>query len=582
MTLSTPEQPESIRPLPKRWRVHHPIPADIDKALAGVPPLLRQLLYNRGIEDAKTARAFLDGSVPFPTDPFLLKSMDRAVNRLHLAIKGEENIAIYGDYDADGVTSTALLVEFLAALGVEARAYIPDRYDEGYGLNDDAVRQLAGEGIDLIITVDCGIRALAEIRLANELGMDVIVCDHHTPGRELPAAAAVLDPKQEGDPYPEKYLAGVGLAYKLAQAYLTVYPEEGLSADDWLDLVAIGTVVDLAPLRGENRLLVKAGLEKLRQEPRQGIFSLGQVAGVDLRKCGTSDLGFRIGPRLNAAGRLESALTALDLLTTRNLLEAGRLAQELDIWNSKRQDQTEEIRECSARMVFEEDPEAMLFFAADPAFSEGVVGLAASRLVDSYYRPSIVGHIGEETTVASCRSIPEFHITRALDDCADLLVRHGGHAAAAGFTVLNKNRAALVARLREIAEEQLGGLELLPVLEIDREIKLDKLNGKHISGILNDIHQLEPTGRGNPEPVFASYGLEVRYARAVGREATHLKLRVRAGKNDFDAIAFRQGTWLADMPERIDLAYRFEINEFNGRSTLQLNVKDIKASDETF
>jgi single-stranded-DNA-specific exonuclease len=392
----------------------------------------------------------------------------------------------------------------------------------------------------------------------------------------------VLDPKQEGDPYPEKYLAGVGLAYKLAQAYLTDYPEEGLSADDWLDLVAIGTVVDLAPLRGENRLLVRGGLEKLRQEPRQGIFSLGQVAGVDLRKCGTSDLGFRIGPRLNAAGRLESALTALNLLTTRNLLEAGRLAQELDTWNSKRQDQTEEIRECSARMVFEEDPEAMLFFAADPAFSEGVVGLAASRLVESYYRPSIVGHIGEETTVASCRSIPEFHITRALDDCADLLVRHGGHAAAAGFTVLNKNRAALVARLREIAQEQLGGLELLPVLEIDREIKLDKLNGKHISGILNDIHQLEPTGRGNPEPVFASYGLEVRYARAVGREATHLKLRVRAGKNDFDAIAFRQGAWLADMPERIDLAYRFEINEFNGRSTLQLNVKDIKASDETF
>ena len=282
--------------------------------------------------------------------------------------------------------------------------------------------------------------------------------------------------------------------------------------------MAIGTVVDLAPLRGENRLLVKAGLEKLRQTPRQGLFSLAQAAGVDLRKCSTADLGFRIGPRLNAAGRLESALTALDLLTTRNLLEAGRLAQMLDTFNSERQDQTEAIRERSAQMVFAEDPEALLFFAADPDFSEGVVGLAASRLAEAYFRPSIVGHIGEETTVASCRSIPEFHITRALDACADLLVRHGGHAAAAGFTVRNENREALVARLREIAEEQLGDLELLPVLDIDREIKLDKVQARHISGILSDIHQLEPTGRGNPEPVFAAYDLEVRYARAVGRE----------------------------------------------------------------
>ncbi len=578
MASSTPEQPLVIRPLPKRWRTHHPIPADIEKALKNISPLLRQLLYNRGIQDATSAAAFLDGTVPFPTDPSLMLGMKEAVARLHEAITVGENIAIYGDYDADGVTSSALLKEFLAALDVEARMYIPDRYDEGYGLNDDAIRQLAEEGIDLIITVDCGVRATPEIQLANELGMDVIVTDHHLVPAALPPAVAVIDPKQAGDPYPEKNLAGVGLAYKLAQAYLTQYPGEGLCADHWLDLVAIGTVVDLAPLRGENRLLVKAGLEKLRQEPRQGIFSLAQVAGVDLRKCTTSDLGFRLGPRLNAAGRLKSALTALNLLTARNLQEAGRLAQELDTWNAKRQDQTEEIRERSVRIAFEEDPEAILFFAAHPDFSEGVVGLAASRLVESFYRPSIVGHEGEETTVASCRSIPEFHITQALDECADLLVRHGGHAAAAGFTVRNENRAALVARLREIAQAQIGDLELLPVLDIDRTIKLEMLNGKYISGILTDIRGLEPTGRGNPEPVFASYGLEVRYARAVGREGTHLKLRLRAGKNDFDAIAFRQGYWLEDMPEKIDLTYRFEINEFNGRSTLQLNVKDIKAS----
>jgi single-stranded-DNA-specific exonuclease len=473
-----------------------------------------------------------------------------------------------------------LLKEFLASLGREVRSYIPDRYEEGYGLNNEAIRVLAGEGVDLIITVDCGVRALGEIRLAKELGMDVIVSDHHFPGPELPPAVAVIDPKQDGDPYPEKNLAGVGLAYKLAKAYLAKYPKEGVWADDWLDLVAIGTVVDLAPLRGENRLLVRAGLEKLRREPRQGIFSLAQAAGVDFQKTDATDLGFRLGPRLNAAGRLESALSALDLLTTRNLLEAGHLAQQLDTYNRDRQAITEDIRQRAAQTVLAEDPDALLFFAAAPDFSEGVVGLAASQLVESYYRPSIVGHEGEEKTVASCRSIPEFHITRALDDCADLLVRHGGHAAAAGFTVLNDNRDALVARLREIAQAQLGGLELLPILEIDRKIKLDKLTGKYISGILNDIRQLEPTGRGNPEPVFASYNLEVRYARAVGREGTHLKLQVRAGQNDFDAIAFRQGYWLENMPERIDLAYRFEINEFNGRSTLQLNVKDIRAAEE--
>ena len=570
---------DNHRPLPKRWRIQHPIPNDIFRELEDFSPLMRQMLYNRGYTDREAAAAFIAGEVPFPTDPFLLKDMEKAVERLHEAVEKREKVAIYGDYDADGVTSTALLVEFLAALGMDARAYIPDRYDEGYGLNDDAIRLLAGEGTALIITVDCGVRAIGEVRLANDLGMDVIVTDHHHPGEEVPPALAVIDPKQEGDAYPEKYLAGVGLAYKLAQAYLTRYPREGVQEETWLDLVAIGTVVDLAPLKGENRMLVRAGLQKLRREPRQGIFSLAQVAGIDLTKCDASNLGFGLGPRLNAAGRLESALTSFALLTTRDLLKAGQLAQQLDSYNSERQDMTTEIRELAADRVLMEDPDAILFFAADPGFSEGVVGLAASRLVESFYRPSIVAHQGEEVTVASCRSIPEFHITRALDACADLLVRHGGHAAAAGFTVRNEDRDALVARLREIAQTELDGLELLPELIIDREIKLDKLARHYIPGILEDLHQLEPTGRGNPEPVFASFGVDVRHARVVGREGTHLKLTLGAGLNTFDAIAFRQGYWMADLPERVDVAYRFEINEFNGRSTLQLNVKDIRAAE---
>lgn len=567
------------RPLPKRWKIHHKIPADVDRALDAFSPMMRQLLYNRGFTDGEAAAAFIAGEVSFATDPMLLKGMDAAVGRLHDAVEAGEHIAVYGDYDADGVTSTALLVEFLSSLGVEARAYIPNRYDEGYGLNEDAIRQLAGEGVDLIITVDCGVRAVREVSLANDLGLQVIVSDHHYPGEALPPALAVIDHKQEGDPYPEKDLAGVGLAYKLVEAYLAAHPQDDVDAADWLDLVAIGTVADLMPLKGENRKLVKAGLERIRHHPRQGIFSLAQVAGLDLTKCSASNIGFGLGPRLNAAGRLDDALRAFALLTTRNVLEAGRIAQELEAQNSQRQEMTLRIREQAAEQVLAEDPDAMLFFAADPEFSEGVVGLAASRLVETYYRPSVIAHQGEEFTVASCRSIPEFHITRALDDCADLLVRHGGHAAAAGFTVRNEDRDELVARLKGIAQEKLGGMELLPELVIDRDILLDKLENKYIPGILEDLHQLEPTGRGNPEPVFASRNVEVRQARQVGREGSHLKLILRAGPNTYDAIAFRQGYWAEDMPEVIDIAYRFEVNEFMGRSTLQLNVRDIKASE---
>jgi len=570
----------NLNPLPKRWTVLPDYPEHINVSLSDYNAFMRQLLYNRGITDNDSAAHFINGTVDHPTDPFLIKDMEIAVERLHQGILDKEAIVIYGDYDADGVTASALLKLFFSALDVQVRVYIPNRYDEGYGLNEEAMNQLAAEGAELIVTVDCGVRARSEVTLANQLGMDVIISDHHHPGEVLPPAVAIIDPKQPGDSYPEKELAGVGLAYKLAKAYLEKYPQEGVDADDWLDLVAIGTVVDLAPLRGENRVLVKKGLEQIRSAPRQGIFSLAQAAGIDLKKCDSSNLGFGLGPRLNAAGRLESALTAFDLLTTDDFLEAGRLAQMLNSYNSDRQDMTHLIRQKAAERVLEADPEAVLFFAADPDFSAGVVGLAASRLTEAFYRPSVIAHQGEEETVASCRSIPEFHITRALDECADLLVRHGGHAAAAGFTVRNENFDALMERLTLIAREQLSEVVLEPELVIDRENNLAKLGRKYIPGILEDLHQLEPTGRGNPEPVFASYGVRVRHARSVGREGSHLKLTLQAGKYVFDGIAFRQGYWMADMPERVDIAYRFEMNVFNGRSSLQLNIKDIKASGQ--
>ncbi len=566
------------RPLPKRWKIAHRIPDHINPSLDAFRPLMRQLLYNRGFEENEAAERFVNGEVLGSTDPFLMIGMDAAVRRLHQAVTSGESVAVYGDYDVDGVTSTALLVEFLSLLDVVARPYIPNRFDEGYGLNMEALQQLADERVNLVITVDCGVRSVAEVAFANTLGLDMILSDHHHPGETLPPAVAVINPKQEGDPYPEKYLAGVGLAYKLVQAYLSKYPQPGIQADDWLDLVAVGTVADLAPLNGENRALVKKGLKRIRRQPRQGLYSLAQVARINIEQCQASNIGFGIGPRLNAAGRLDSALKAFNLLVARDAIEAGRLAQELEVQNRLRQDLTRKIQEESAEKVLQEDPDAYFFFAADPDFSEGVVGLAASRLVEKYYRPAAIAHMGEDVTVASCRSIQEFHITRALDACADLLVRHGGHAAAAGFTVRNEDRAALVQRLKQIARDQLGELDLRPELYIDREIQLDKLSYEYIPGILEDLAQLEPTGQRNPQPTFASYGVEVRQARLVGREGKHLKLLLSAGPHHFDAIAFRQGYWMDDMPNLVDIAYRFEVNEYRGRRSLQLNIREIKAS----
>lgn len=562
----------------KRWRVQPKIPRDVDAALSDFAPFMRQLLYNRGFMDPVSAASFIAGEVHFSTDPFLLKDMDRAVDRLHAAVIQAEPIAVYGDYDADGVTATALMAEFLSALGVTPRIYIPNRYDEGYGLNEEAMQALAAEGMKLVITVDCGIRSISEADLARALGMDLIITDHHAPGEVLPPAAALINPRQPGDAYPEKDLAGVGLAYKLAQAYLAAHPQAEIDPESWLDLVAIGTVADLAPLTGENRALVRQGLDRIRRHPRLGLSALAAVSSLKLAACDTTMIGFGLGPRLNAAGRIDTAMSAFELLTAQDQQQAVELAQILDSQNSQRQEETHRIREMAAARVLEQDPDALLFFAADPAFSEGVVGLAASRLSEVYYRPAIIAHQGEEFTVASCRSIPGFHITDALDQCAELLVRHGGHAAAAGFTVRNELVPELLTQLNAIVERELAEVTLEPVIDIDREIRLDKLNGRHIAGIFNDLHQLEPTGRENPEPVFASYNVTVHQARTVGMDGKHLKLTLQAGGSYYDAIAFQQGHWAAAMPDQIDIAYRFEENSYMGRVNLQLNIKDIRES----
>lgn len=558
----------------KRWQIAPLLTPDADAALHGYPPILRQILYNRGYASHEDARQFLEARLPFDTNPFQLTHVGKAVERIHVALKNKQRIAIYGDYDADGVTATALLTGYLKALGADVISYIPDRFTEGYGLNNVAISNLKEKGVDLIITVDCGIRSLDEALHARSLAVDLIITDHHHPGDILPTATAVIDPKQPGDGYPDKDLAGVGVAYKLAAALDIKYHREDDLAESFLDLVAIGTVADLVPLIQENRALVRAGIESIRSPRRQGILSLIGAAGLKAKSISAMDIGFGLGPRINAAGRMGSALDALALLNADDVFQAAHLAQELDNKNRQRQQQTRDMQITAESLALAGSLTPTLLFAHDPSFNPGIVGLAASQLCDRYYRPAIVAHTGDDYTRASCRSIPEFHITEALDQCADILVQHGGHAAAAGFTVLNSNLNQLIDRLTAIAETQLDSVDLRPTITADIELPLTKLKPE----LLDYLIWLQPTGYGNPQPAFVSRKLTVLRSRTVGKDQAHLKLAISDGKITFDAIAFRQGHWQGKLPKQIDLLYRFESNEFRNQKSLQLNVIDIKPS----
>ena len=562
-----------MQSLEKRWQVAPRISPEAAQNLSKYSPTFQQILYNRGIATQEEAQEFL-AAEHTEYDPYDLSGMVAAVERIGQALSRQEHIVVYGDYDADGVTASALMVQTLQALQARVSCYIPNRFEEGYGLNPEALTKLKEEGADLVITVDCGIRAIPQAEHAREIGLDLVITDHHTPGETLPQVAALINPKQKGDRYPEKNLAGVGTAYKLACTLIDRFDPPGITPGHLIDLVAIGTVADMVPLVGENRSLVRRGLAALRRPHRQGLHSLMEVAGIKAERVTAMDLGFAIGPRINAAGRLADAMDAFNLLMTSDVHKAGQLVQALDNRNRERQNITREIEKLSEEQAVEKDPHPYLLFSADPSFNPGVVGLAASRLADKYYRPAVVAHQGDEFTRASCRSIPEFHITHALEECADLLTHFGGHAAAAGFTVSNHNLSELVARLTSDAKKQLAGQDLRPLLQIDAEVELDDLN----FGLLAELDHLQPTGYGNASPLFASREVRTVNYRTVGQENAHLKLTVVQGQYTFDAIAFKLGHWAEAMPPKIDLAYSFEINEFNGKKSLQLNIQDIKAS----
>ena len=566
------------RELRKVWQVAPPIPPEVADELHAYGMVMRQLLYNRGIHTAQEAGVYLEQSGPLH-DPFLMMGMAQAIERLERALGSGEHIAVYGDYDVDGVTATVLLVQVLRRLGGRADAYIPDRFDEGYGLNNAALDKLLSEGFSLVVTVDCGIRSLAEAEHARQIGLDMIISDHHEPRVELPSGLAVINPRQAGDLYPEKNLAGVGLSFKIAQALCQRLTESGVRAENWLDLVAVGTVADIVPLSGENRTLVKAGMEMLRRGQRQGLWSLVRAAGFETcQNLSARDIGFMLGPRLNAAGRLDSAMAAFHLLMSEDKNESGDLAVSLDDQNRERQRLTQSMQ-VEAEALFAGDEAApYLIFATKPEFDfklAGLVGLVASRLTDTYYRPAIVACQENGFVRASCRSIPEFNITQALDQCADLLVRHGGHAMAAGFTVRQENLAELVNNLNAIAFSQLAHRALRPVLNADLELPLHQLR----PDILTDLDRLEPTGVGNHSAYFVSRELQVKRTILMGKENQHLRLVVSDGKITYDAVAFRMGYMAKDLPPKIDLLYAFERNYYNGRVSLQLMARDIRPSD---
>lgn len=498
----------------------------------GIPPLVARILAARGHETAAMAD-FLAARLVEGGPPML--DVDRAVGRLRRALAARERIVVYGDYDVDGITGAAILVRAFRQLGAVVGAYIPDRYEEGYGLNAQAIRKLAADGASVIVSVDCGITAVRESELARELGVDLIVTDHHHPPAELPRPFALVNPRRPGDESLDKDLAGAGVALAVARALLG---EIGyaLREDELLQLVALATVADVVPLRAANRALVRRGLEALNRAPLVGVRALVERAGLKLGRVNASDIGYVLGPRLNAAGRIADAEEALRLLLTEEPAEAKALADTLEQRNTERQELTRQVVKA-ARERAEERPDAWATVVADPEWPAGIVGLAASRLVEDHGRPAVVIALSGDEGKGSCRSISAVHIAEALDECDDLLMKHGGHAMAAGFSVARDLIPAFTERLDAVVRRRLGDVRPVPSLRVDAEIEPDALTAR----LALELAGLEPCGAGNPRPHLLVRNVRVQGIRQVGADSDHLRCKLTVGRFTFDAMAFRRG-----------------------------------------
>lgn len=575
----------------KLWKTNEP---DIDasariKAQLGVSSFVSQILTTRGIDTVEQAQKYLYPELSQMYSPYLMHDMVEAVERVRAAIDNQEKIYIYGDYDVDGTTSIALLLEVFEHISqgkVQPQYYIPDRSEEGYGLNKDAIKEIHEKGCQLVITVDCGVRAIEEIDLANELGMDVVVLDHHEPHPEgVPDAYAVVDPKQKEYEYPYEHLAAIGITFKFAHA---LFDEEELPAilKSQLDLVALGTVADVVPLTGENRMLVKFGLEEMNKRNRIGIKALCDVLKYK-EEITSRTLGFVIGPRINASGRLDTARNVIKLLTSKSYEEARKIAKQLDELNRKRREIDKRIRDEAVAKVkkdvdLEEDKGIVL---SSPKWHSGVIGIVASRIMERFYRPVFLISIEEDECRGSGRSIPGFHIADSLDECDDLLIRHGGHSAAAGLNIKKENISKFREQFNELACSELSDEDIIRKVNVDLEISPSLLTFQSIE----ELELMEPFGEKNPRPIIALKGLSLKKSpKLIGERNNHLKFNITAKGAAFDAVGWNMGHMFIPMKNalesketRIDIAFEPEINVYKGNRKIQLVLSDLKIRRDT-
>jgi len=571
--------------LENSWKIisAQPDNASLLEKELNISPLLSKLLVNRNIKEPESAKRFLSSKLQDLRPPFLMKDIKRASRRIIEALYQKEQICIFGDYDVDGITGTALLKLFLDSLGADVSFYIPNRLEEGYGLHIPALEKIHAQGTSLTITVDCGISDYEEVAFARDQGMDVIVTDHHEVPEKIPNAYAVINPKQKQCEFPFKHLAGVGVVFYLIIALRKILREEGFWAKggypnlrEYLDLVALGTVADIVPLVEENRIFVKYGLETLNFSTRLGIASLKRVSRLEEIPLTPNLISYRLAPRINAAGRMGKADKGVILLTTSDSAEAEDIARELDEDNVQRQ-QIEKKTFNEACLMIEESEgwvNRKAFVLESPNWHPGVIGIVASRIVEKYYRPTILISVDGSIGRGSARSIEAFHMYDVLKQCEDLLDRFGGHEAAAGLTICRDNISELRERMNNFAGKTLRPDDIIPKLYIDNQIALEHIN----ESFIEEIQSLTPFGTDNPEPLFVSEIISVKNCRVVGNG--HLKMWIGNGGNNFDAIGFGMGEVIPDPDSDIQIVFIPEINVWKGMKKLQLNMKDIRIVEE--
>ncbi len=540
----------------------------------GVAKIVAQLLVQRGITDFKEAKSFFRPTYDQLHDPFLMKDMSLAVNRLKKALEQKENILIYGDYDVDGTTAVALMYSFLKSIHPNVAYYIPDRYSEGYGISYQGIDYAAQNNFSLIIALDCGIKAVDKVAYAQEKEIDFIICDHHRPGANVPKALAVLDPKQNDCNYPYKELSGCGVGFKLIQAYCQKNNIAFEKITHYLDLLVVSIAADIVPITEENRVLAHYGLKQLSTEPRKGLKALMEVSDKE-KNLTISDVVFGLAPRINAAGRIEHGAKAVALLVQEDIEQARSMAQKVNEHNLKRRELDQSITQEALKMVI---PNAKSTVVYQENWHKGVVGIVASRLIETHYRPTIVLTENNGMLAGSARSVKGFDVYNAIDSCSEYIEQFGGHKYAAGLTLKKENLAGFTAKFEEVVSATIQEEMLNPQISIDAELTISEINPK----LYRILKQMAPFGPGNMSPTFMTQQVIDRgYGRKIGQEQTHLKLNVgdKESTQYLDCIGFGMADKFELIKEgqQFDIAYAIEENVWNGNVNLQLRLKDIRS-----